>query len=268
MAVSPDGTRAYVANQFFGTVSVIDTATNTVTATITVGDRPVRGGGQSGWHPRLRHQRYLERGVGDQHGDQHGDRGDHRRRPPATAWRSAPDGTRAYVTNFNSNTVSVINTATNTVIATIPVGSGPQGVAVSPDSTRAYVTNFNSNTVSVINTATNTVIAMTPVGSAPSGVAVAEIDSIAPSVTLVTPAQGAVYSILDNPVADYSCADPGGSGLASCTGTLPDGAPVPHGLSQLGQHTFTVTATDNAGNSTTVSHTYRVTLLGLGIGPL
>jgi YVTN family beta-propeller protein len=30
--------------------------------------------------------------------------------------------TRAYVTNYASNTVSVIDTATNTVVATIPVG--------------------------------------------------------------------------------------------------------------------------------------------------
>jgi hypothetical protein len=33
-------------------------------------------------------------------------------------------------------------------------------------------------------------------------------------------------------------------------------------------HTFTVTATDNAGNTTTVTHGYRVSLLGAGIGPL
>jgi hypothetical protein len=93
-------------------------------------------------------------------------------------------------------------------------------------------------------------------------------DLIPPTVTLVTPAQGANYSILDSPVVDYSCADEGGSGLASCVGTLPDGAPVPHGLLQIGQHTFTVTATDGHGNVTTVTHTYRVSLLGLGIGPL
>ncbi|WP_204073516.1 hypothetical protein [Planotetraspora phitsanulokensis] len=35
----------------------------------------------------------------------------------------------AYVTNFNSNTVSVINTAADTVIATIPVGGAPIRVA-------------------------------------------------------------------------------------------------------------------------------------------
>jgi len=38
----------------------------------------------------------------------------------------------AYVTNFGG-TVSVIATATNTVTATIPVGSYPYGVAVTPD---------------------------------------------------------------------------------------------------------------------------------------
>ena len=57
VAVSPDGTRAYVTNNINDTVSVIDTATNTVTATIPVGDHPVRGGGQPRRHPRLRHQR-------------------------------------------------------------------------------------------------------------------------------------------------------------------------------------------------------------------
>jgi YVTN family beta-propeller protein/autotransporter-associated beta strand protein len=84
----------------------------------------------------------------------------------------APDGTRAYVTNTNSNSISVINTATNTVIgAAIAVGSNPDAVAVSPNGTRIYVTSFNSNTVSVINAATNAVVATILVGAGPEGVA-------------------------------------------------------------------------------------------------
>jgi YVTN family beta-propeller protein len=63
----------------------------------------------------------------------------------------------AYISNFASNTVSVIDTATNTVVATVPV-SFPFGVAVNPAGTFAYVTDA-SNTVSVIDTATNTVVA-------------------------------------------------------------------------------------------------------------
>ncbi len=52
--------------------------------------------------------------------------------------------------------MSVIDTATNTVTATIPVGPEPYGVAVTPDGSKVYVANF-SNSVSVIATATNTV---------------------------------------------------------------------------------------------------------------
>jgi YVTN family beta-propeller protein len=66
----------------------------------------------------------------------------------------------AYITNFDATgTVSVINTATNKVTATIPVGSYPFGVAVSPNGARVYVANNGSETVSVIDTVTNQVIA-------------------------------------------------------------------------------------------------------------
>ena len=44
----------------------------------------------------------------------------------------SPDGTRIYVTNQNSNSVSVVNTATNAIDgAAIAVGSKPAGVALS-----------------------------------------------------------------------------------------------------------------------------------------
>ena len=78
----------------------------------------------------------------------------------------------AYITNAESNNVSVIDTTTNKVTATIPVGSNPMGVAISPDGTKVYVVNAHSNDVSIIDTATNIVIATVPVGSSPKGVAV------------------------------------------------------------------------------------------------
>ena len=90
----------------------------------------------------------------------------------ATAQSALPAGPYAYVANSDDNTVSVIDTATNTVTATVPVGSGPFAVAVNPQGTKAYVVNFFSNNVSVIDTATNTVTATVPVGSYPGGVAV------------------------------------------------------------------------------------------------
>jgi len=72
----------------------------------------------------------------------------------------------AYVTNFDSNTVSVIDTATNTVTATIPVNRSPQYVAFTPDGAFAYVANTNGRTVSVIDRVTRTVIATVPAGGA------------------------------------------------------------------------------------------------------
>ena len=44
-----------------------------------------------------------------------------------------PDGGHIFVTNFDAGTVSVIDTVTATVSATIAVGSGPAGVAITPD---------------------------------------------------------------------------------------------------------------------------------------
>ncbi|MGH9208408.1 MAG: choice-of-anchor tandem repeat GloVer-containing protein, partial [Acidimicrobiales bacterium] len=79
----------------------------------------------------------------------------------------------AYVTNTSSNTVSVLATATNTVVATVPVGGAPEGVAVTQDGQHAYVANAGSNTVSVIDTVANTVAATVTVGGKPKGVAVA-----------------------------------------------------------------------------------------------
>ncbi|WP_445183436.1 Hsp70 family protein [Pseudonocardia sp. Cha107L01] len=89
----------------------------------------------------------------------------------------SPDGRRAYVPNAGSgamagNTVSVIDTATNTVIATVPVGVGPSGVAITPGGGYVYVANGDANSVSVIDTVNDTVTATVPVGREPSGVAI------------------------------------------------------------------------------------------------
>src|SRR5882724_7947958 len=69
----------------------------------------------------------------------------------------------AYVANRQDNDVSVIDTANNSLVARVPVGTSPQGVAVKPDGTRVYVTNYSSNDVSVIDTTNNTVVATIPV---------------------------------------------------------------------------------------------------------
>jgi YVTN family beta-propeller protein len=77
--------------------------------------------------------------------------------PTGIAYDNATE--RMYVANSFSNTVSVIDTTTNTVIGLpIPVGSFPESIAYDPVNERMYVANFNSGTVSVIDTTTNMVI--------------------------------------------------------------------------------------------------------------
>ena len=59
---------------------------------------------------------------------------------------------------MGSGNVSVIDTATNKVTATVDVGYHPVGVAVSPDGKKVYVSNLDSGTVSVIDATTYAVI--------------------------------------------------------------------------------------------------------------
>jgi len=61
---------------------------------------------------------------------------------------------KGYAVNFLSDNVSVIDPATNTVVATVPVGSFPEFIAVTPNEDFAYVTNVGDGTVSVISAAT------------------------------------------------------------------------------------------------------------------
>ncbi len=80
-------------------------------------------------------------------------------------------GTYIYVTNSGSNTVSVIDTGTNSVVATVPVGNNPGNIVIA--GTNIYVTNSGSNTVSVIDTGTNSVAATVPVGNNPGDLVIA-----------------------------------------------------------------------------------------------
>lgn len=67
------------------------------------------------------------------------------------------DGRLAYVTNYGSHTISVVNTLTHLVVATISGFSAPYRLKLHPDGVRLFVGNLGAKTVSVVNTATNTI---------------------------------------------------------------------------------------------------------------
>ena len=82
-------------------------------------------------------------------------------------------GPKAYVGNFKDNTVSVIDTGDEAVIATIPVAAGPHGMAATPDGRTVYVSGDGSSEVVVIDTATDRVKQKIDVGKTPHGLAMA-----------------------------------------------------------------------------------------------
>lgn len=81
-------------------------------------------------------------------------------------------------------------------------------------------------------------------------------DGVAPTATITTPPGGATYQQGAVVAADYSCADDLPGQLVSCSGPVPDGAPI--ATSTTGPASFAVTGTDRAGNTTTVTHSYTV----------
>jgi hypothetical protein len=80
-------------------------------------------------------------------------------------------------------------------------------------------------------------------------------DTSTPQATIVTPASGATYSLNQAVKASYSCTD-STSGVASCTGTVANGANID--TSTVGSKSFSVQATDRAGHITNTSRSYTV----------
>jgi YVTN family beta-propeller protein len=85
----------------------------------------------------------------------------------------SPDAKRVYVANGRGGTISMIDTATDSVLSTVPVGQRPWGIALTPDGRKLYTANGPSNDVSVVNTGTLQVVKKIPVGKIPWGVAIA-----------------------------------------------------------------------------------------------
>jgi len=162
---------AYIVNNGNDSVVVVDTATNTATATIATGSGPYglavntagtrvyvanQGGNSVSVIDTASNTVEATVPVGAQ--------------PIGVAVN--PAGTRAFVANFTSQNLSVLDTNSNTVTATVALGATPLGVAVNPAGTLVYASTHNGNTVKVLNTASNTVSATIAVGSTAMGIAI------------------------------------------------------------------------------------------------
>jgi Glycine rich protein len=81
-----------------------------------------------------------------------------------------------------------------------------------------------------------------------------KVDKLAPAITIEGPTAGG-YSYGQAVAAAYGC-DDGGSGLASCAGPVAAGQQID--TATAGAHTFTITATDRAGNTSSRTVDYTV----------
>jgi YVTN family beta-propeller protein len=92
----------------------------------------------------------------------------------ATAGSPAAPTTRGtlFVSNEGGNSLSVVDAATDSVVATIDVGNRPRGMAVSPDSKTVYVALGRENAVAVVDVASRAVTAKIPANADPEQVAI------------------------------------------------------------------------------------------------
>jgi YVTN family beta-propeller protein len=142
--------KVYVADEGANAVSVIDAASFKKIGSIPVGRGPhnvqVSPDGKWVWVTN------------------NGDPGKAAETMPAEKMPKSEHGAMA-----GAGAVWAIDTATDAVVAKVPVGRHPAHVVVASDGRTAYITNGGDNTVSVVDTAAQRVTAVIPVGVSPHG---------------------------------------------------------------------------------------------------
>jgi YVTN family beta-propeller protein len=172
VTISPDGKYAYVVGINSGTVDVISVPSDAIANSVLVGSglylwgdaitpdgtQLYIGNGRGSGTPGYVYMMYTSNDVvasSVQAGYGTG--------PIAVT----PDGDYVWATNYWGGTVTVINTATQTVTDSIllPSGAGPEWLAFTPNGEYAYVTDSNLNQVYVIDTSTYGIVATIPISS-------------------------------------------------------------------------------------------------------
>lgn len=236
LAFSPDGSTLYVSYAQNGTVYMIDTATDTVTQSVSLAGRPgamaVSPDGQtlivtntpnfnanyvSVINTSTNQLSNITVGNG----------------PSGVAFNPNPGLPYAYVTNSNDSTVSVIDTQTWTVIGTFATGAGGDdtlGVAVSPDGLNVYLGNYDGSsndygTVPVFQVATPVEQGWAQLQAANGwgdGVGVNAITSLLNNKGFVVGLSDGTVATWDNPILADGTIVPS-AGLNTCSNGSPGG---------------------------------------------
>ncbi len=198
----------------------------------------------------------------------------------------------AYVSNFGSDSVALIDVGTRTVVGTVLVGRGPFGVAVNTTGTRVYVTNLFDRTLSVIDTADHQVVDTLPVGTLPRGVAVNPsgkrvyiANQLSGSLTVIDTTMsevstlalgGSPYGVAVNPVAEAQVLVTNAGGaqvfvidtLEATVDTVAVGN-NPFGIDITPPGTFAYVANSGSDSVSVINtDTHAVTTVGVGMQPV
>ena len=231
LALSPDGSRLYVADNLTdGVVRTVTLASRSVVATpsygaglVPVGVAASPDGGRV--YVAVRDSKRVEAdfiglvaprsgvpvpstiriGVGAE--------------PVAIAF--APDSRTAYVANRGAQTVTVIDTASDTIRSTISGFRSPTGIAVSPDGAKVFVANSGDDTVSVLDAVSGTTVSVPVIvpgapAAGPAGIAISPdgshayvSDRLANAVTEIGGTAPLTIALAGNGIGSVTSSPPG-----------------------------------------------------------
>ena len=141
------------------------------------------------------------------------------------------------------------------------------GIALDPDGKSFWAQTSTPGAVFRFNIASGAVdrgplpSAATAFGICVRGTRLAALDNAPPSIAITTPADGATFAQGQRVTASFACSDDQfGTGIASCNGTVANGAPID--TASVGTKTFKVDAADVAGNTTSLTRSYTVVPVG------
>lgn len=198
--LSPDQNALYVTIPDEDAIAVIDTRTRKLIQTIAMekGSRP----GRILWQPESRRLWVGLDGTGQVAGL---DGAEHRWIKSITVGAglhtlaAGPDGRFMYVTNSQSDTVSVVDTQSMVSVASVPVGKTPVAMTYSSAARRLYVGGVNGTDIVAIDPSTHRLAARIPVASGvvglatePQGRFVFAINQVESSLSVIDTATNAV----------------------------------------------------------------------------
>jgi YVTN family beta-propeller protein len=140
-----------------------------------------------------------------------------------------PSGTKVYVANRDSSSISVIDVASSSVVNTFPVGFGATEIAIAPDGVHAALSSNQDGKVAFIDLSTGQLYSGPTVLASSAGVAIAPAEPPVPSFT--------VASRLSGDPARFDASDSGGGPIARYDWDFGDGATAPDAATTL-THTY------------------------------